>query len=505
MRSDVRVSLSVFILLACLFFNSGVAADSRVPFQVGSKKFTESVILGEMVALLVEHHGVPVIHRGQLGGTRILWDGLLKGDIDVYPEYTGTIAREILAGEGLGGEEAIRKHLSRSGILMSQPLGFNNTYALGMKEELAARLDIKTISDLRKHPELRLGFANEFMNRQDGWPGLRQAYRLPQKDVRGLEHELAYVGLQSGALQVTDLYSTDAEIAYYHLRTLKDDLHFFPIYEAVLLYRSDLVKRWPKGVRAMLGLEGKISGSDMIGMNEQAKIDKIPASTVAAAFLRNEFGIPVHAGKESWVRDILLRTREHLSLVGISLGAAILLSVPLGVFAARYSRKGQIILSAVGLIQTVPSLALLVFMIPLLGIGSAPAIVALFLYSLLPIVRNTHSGLQNISGEIRESAEALGLPYRHRLWMIELPLASPAILSGIKTSAVINVGTATLGALIGAGGYGQPILTGIRLDDMTLILEGAIPAAGLALIVQGVFDLAERYFVPKGLRLAPEE
>jgi len=505
MRSDVKVGLPVVILTACLFFNSGVAADSQIPFQVGSKKFTESVILGEMVTLLVEQNGVPVIHRGELGGTRILWDGLLKGDIDVYPEYTGTIAREILAGEGLRGEKDIRRHLSLSGVLMSQPLGFNNTYALGMKEGLAGRLGITKISDLRNHPELRFGFANEFMNRQDGWPGLRQAYRLPQENVRGLEHELAYVGLQSGAIQVTDLYSTDAEIAYYHLRTLKDDLHFFPSYEAVLLYRSDLVKRWPKGVRAMLGLEGKISGSDMIGMNEQAKINKIPASTVAATFLRNEFGTPVHAKKESWVRNFVLRTREHLSLVGISLGAAIVLSVPLGIFAARYSQKGQIILSAVGMIQTVPSLALLVFMIPLLGIGSAPAIVALFLYSLLPIVRNTHSGLQNISPEIRESAEALGLPYCDRLWMIELPLASPAILSGIKTSAVINVGTATLGALIGAGGYGQPILTGIRLDDMALILEGAIPAAGLALVVQGVFDLAERYFVPKGLHLALEE
>ena len=505
MRSNLKRGLLLFILLTFCSFDSGLAAGSQTPFQVGSKKFTESVILGEMVTLLVESRGVPMIHHVQLGGTRILWDALRKGDIDVYPEYTGTITREILAGEGLRDEEDIRKSISRFGILMSQPLGFNNTYALGMKEDVAERLGITMISDLRKHPQLKLGFANEFMNRQDGWPGLRQAYGLPQKDVRGLEHELAYVGLQSGAIQVTDLYSTDAEIAYYHLRTLKDDLHFFPTYDAVLLYRSDLVRRWPEGVKAMLGLEGKISESNMIEMNEQAKINKTPANMVAAAFLRKEFGVQVQAKKDSWVQNVILRTREHLSLVGISLGAAIALSIPLGILAARYSRQGQIILGAVGMIQTVPSLALLVFMIPLLGIGSAPAIVALFLYSLLPIVRNTHSGLQNIPLEIRESAEALGLPYRNRLWRIELPLASPAILSGIKTSAVINVGTATLGALIGAGGYGQPILTGIRLDDMALILEGAIPAAGLALGVQGVFDLAERYFVPKGLRLAPEE
>ncbi len=487
------------------FLNVASAADFQTPFQVGSKKFTESVILGDMVTLLVESQGVPAIHRDQLGGTRILWNALRKGDIDVYPEYTGTITREILASENLQSEEEIRRSISRSGILMSQPLGFNNTYALGMKEDQAEHLGITKISDLRKHPQLKFGFANEFMNRQDGWPGLRQAYRLPQRDVRGLEHELAYIGLQSGTIQVTDLYSTDAEIAYSHLRTLKDDLNFFPAYDAVLLYRADLVNRWPKGVRTMLKLEGRISESHMIRMNEQAKINKIPASTVAADFLRQELGTPVRAQKESLFQNFILRTWEHLSLVGISLGAAIVLSIPLGILAARYHHQGQIILGAVGIIQTVPSLALLVFMIPLLGIGSAPAIVALFLYSLLPIVRNTHSGLQNIPFEVRDSAEALGLPYRNRLWLIELPLASPSILSGIKTSAVINVGTATLGALIGAGGYGQPILTGIRLDDMSLILQGAVPAAGLALCVQEAFDLAERYFVPKGLRLAPEK
>lgn len=474
------------------------------PFQVGSKKFTENVILGEMAALLVENEGVPVIYRPELGGTRILWNALLKGELDTYPEYTGTIIRELFAGENVQGEEGIRKAVSRFGILMSRGLGFHNNYVLGMKEETARRLGITRISDLRNFPQLKFGFTNEFMNRQDGWPGLRQAYGLPQKNARGLEHELAYPGLQNGAIQVTDLYSTDAEIAFYHLRSLKDDLHFFPDYEAVLLYRRDLTLRWPRGVQAMLRMEGRISEANMIRMSEQAKIRKIPARQVAAAFLSQEFEVRTRPERESLVHNVLFRTKEHLFLVGISLAGAILLSIPLGILAFRYPRPGRVILSTVGIIQTVPSLALLVFMIPLLGIGGAPAILALFLYSLLPIVRNTHSGLQNLSPEIRESAEALGLPYRDRLRLIELPLVSPSILSGIKTSAVINVGTATLGALIGAGGYGQPILTGIRLDDLGLILEGAIPAAALALAVQGAFDLAELYFVPKGLRLSPE-
>jgi len=194
-------------------------------------------------------------------------------------------------------------------------------------------------------------------------------------------------------------------------------------------------------------------------------------------------------------------TEEHLSLVLVSLAAAVVISIPLGILAAKRRRLGQIILAVTGTIQTIPSLALLVFMIPVLGIGPRPAIAALFLYSLLPIVRNTYAGLTGIAADVRESAEALGLPSVARLRLIELPLASPTILAGIKTSAVINVGTATLGALIGAGGYGQPILTGIRLANVGLILEGAVPAALMALGAQAAFELLEPALVPRGLRL----
>jgi hypothetical protein len=143
-------------------------------------------------------------------------------------------------------------------------------------------------------------------------------------------------------------------------------------------------------------------------------------------------------------------------------------------------------------------MAVLVFTIPLLGLGAAPAIFALFLYSLLPIVRNTYQGLHDIPGNLRESAIVLGLTRWARLKLVELPLASTSILAGIKTAAVINVGTATIGALVGAGGYGQPILTGIRLGDFSLVLQGAIPAALLAVVVQSGFGLGERWFVPAG-------
>ncbi len=492
------MSPTFLVLLALGFSGDEPAAIVRV----GSKTFTESVILGDIAEQLIQEAGSPVVHRRELGGTQVLFHALEADELDLYAEYTGTISGEILAGKNIHGEPALRQALAGRGIGMSRPVGFNDTYAIGMREEVAARLGIRTMTDLRSHPELRFGFSNEFMERADGWPGVRDRYGLPQRDVRGLDHDLAYRALASGEIQATELYSTDAEIKAYQLRVLDDDLHFFPSYECVWLYRSDLPTRSPDAFAAIRRLEGRISTDTMAGMNAAAKIDRRPEARVAADFLAAEFGIDSKVVAESRTERLIRWLREHLTLVGISLTAAILVAIPLGIVAARRPRLGGFILAGAGVIQTIPSLAILVFMIPWLGIGAKPALVALFLYSLLPIIRNTATGLQDIPPSLRESAEALGLPPFARLIRIELPMASRTILAGIKTAAVINVGTATIGALIGAGGFGQPILTGLRRDDRAMILfEGAIPAALLALAVQGAFDLAERFLVPKGLRL----
>jgi osmoprotectant transport system permease protein len=408
--------------------------------------------------------------------------------------------REIFADEHLDSDAALRAALAAKGIGMTATLGFDDSYAIGMRKGEASRLGIRRLSDLAGHPELRFGFSNEFMDRSDGWPALRSAYRLPQRNVRGLDHDLAYRALAGGDIDATDLYSTDAEIPYYGLTVLADDRHHFPAYDAVILYRSDLARRTPGAVAALGRLAGRIDVRRMAAMNAAAKIQRIPETKVAADFLKDTFGTAAVPVAEGWPRRLLRTTGEHLALVAVSLAAAIAFAIPLGILAARIPRAGQAILSAVGIVQTIPSLALLVFMIPLFGIGGAPAVAALFLYSLLPIVRNTHAALVHIPPPLAESALALGLPGTARLRLIELPLAAPGILAGIKTSAVINVGTATLGALIGAGGYGQPILTGIRLDDIGLILEGAVPAAVLALLVQGVFEAIERWLVPGVLR-----
>ncbi|HKQ97549.1 MAG TPA: glycine betaine ABC transporter substrate-binding protein, partial [Candidatus Polarisedimenticolia bacterium] len=347
-------------------------------------------------------------------------------------------------------------------------------------------------------------FSEEFLNRRDGWPALRERYGLAQADVRSLDHDLAYRALAAGDVDVVDLYTTDAEIPYYHLRVLEDDLGHFPRYRAVLLYRLDLAERAPSALASLAVLEGRIDAGAMQRLNARAKLDRDPEPVVAAGFLAETLGMEGDDAREGRARRVGRYLAEHLALVAASLGAAILFAVPLGVAAARRRRLGAAILALAGVVQTIPSLALLVLLIPLFGIGTVPAVVALFLYSVLPIVTNTVTGLNGIPASLLESAEVLGLSPWTRLLEIELPLASPSIMAGIQTSAVINVGTATLGALIGAGGLGQPILTGIRLDDLGLILEGAVPAALLALLVQALFALAGRLIVPRGLRLQRE-
>lgn len=504
MKGKQKIALMLLgfcALLISTVANSISITEKPVSITVGSKVFTESVILGEMLKHLAGQTGIEAQHQRQLGGSRVLWNALLSGEIDAYPEYNGTLLHEILIEENLQTEAELKQALRARGLRMTSSLGFNNTYAIGMKAELAERLKIKTISDLKKHPEFVLGFSNEFMDRTDGWPGLQQRYQLPQHNVRGLDHNLAYRGIDSGSLQVIDLYATDAEIAYYKLRSLEDDLNYFPVYNAVILYRADLEQRAPEVVALFNRLAGRIDATTMSKMNADVKLNGKPESTVAAEFLQQALNLDVDYQIQSVWQRFLKHTGEHLLLVGISLSAAIFFAVPLGILAAHSERLGSIVLGVAGIIQTIPALALFVFMIPLLGIGGPPAIMALFLYSLLPIIRNTYTGLKDIPPGIIESAQALGLPPRAMLRIVELPLATRAILAGIKTSAVINVGTASLSALIGAGGYGQPILTGIRLDDIGLILQGAIPAAVLALLVQAMFEQIERGLLPKGLRI----
>ena len=463
------------------------------PLRVGSKRFTESYILGEIVAQTAGD----ALHRPGLGNTGIVYAALKAGSIDVYPEYTGTIAKEILKLEGKPDLAALGRELAREGLAAGIPLGFNNGYALAMREERAVALGISTLSDLRSHPELKLGLSQEFLGRADGWPGLKKAYSLPFATPAGLDHGLAYEALAAGKIDVMDIYTTDAKIERYRLRPLTDDRAYFPRYDAVLLYRADAPRRFPEQFSRLAGLEGRIDERTMIRMNAAAELEGRTFAQAASIFT----GAAASKAQERTFFSALFGpdfgrlTTQHLLLVFASLLASVALGVPLGIAAARSGWSSQLILAVVGIIQTIPALALLAFLIALLGtIGTVPALVALFLYALLPIVRNTQTGLQQTGKGMRQAGMALGLRAGQILARIELPLALPSILAGIKTSAVINVGTATIAAFIGAGGYGERIASGLALNDNAMLLAGAVPAAVLALAVQGAFDVWERRF-----------
>jgi osmoprotectant transport system permease protein len=433
-----------------------------------------------------------------MGNTGILYAALKSGAIDLYPEYTGTIAREILKVEDNPTLADLGEALAPRGLGVAVKLGFNNSYALAMRDDRADALGIRTLSDLARHPGLKLGLSQEFIGRADGWQGLKAAYQLPYATPSGLDHGLAYEAIAADRIDVMDVYSTDAKIERFKLRVLEDDRRFFPRYDAVLLYRRDVRQRFPEAWRALQTLEGKIDERLMIRMNAAAELGG--KSFAQAAALLDPGGTPQSAARRTFL-DVLFGpdfwrlTGEHLLLVFVSLAASIAVGVPLGVLAAKVPKTGAIIFTIVGVVQTIPSLALLAFLIALLGaIGTVPALVALFLYALLPIVRNTCTGLIGIPRGMRQAAMALGLSTRDRMRLVEVPLALPSILAGINTSAVINVGTATIAAFIGAGGYGERIASGLALNDNATLLAGAIPAAALALLIQGAFELGERQF-----------
>ncbi|MCS0631690.1 ABC transporter permease subunit [Telluria mixta] len=504
------------LVLACAGILSSAHAEE--PLRVGSKRFTESYILGEILTQTAARTG-PAEHKQGLGNTAIVLGALRSGAIDVYLEYLGTIDLEILKNPQPTSLDAMRAALRPLGLGVAVPLGFSNGYALAVRGDA----EVRRLSDLAAHLDMKIGLSHEFLGRADGWPGLARRYGLAQHP-RGLDHGIAYEALAQRQVDAIDIYSTDAKIRQYGLRVLDDDKQYFPRYDAVLLYRLDVPQRFPQAWRAIEQLQGTIKADDMIAMNAAAERDGKSFSTIARDWLACKVdGSAVHAsnprsncrdvrpaiervdGKpvHPTVRDGLFAktfgngfaalARQHLLLVVLAVLLGCVAGIPLGIVAALVPRLRQAVLAIAGVLQTVPSLALLAILIPLLGrIGTVPALVALCAYALLPIVRNTCTGLLQMPSGLRTAALALGLTRRQSLVEVELPLAMPTILAGVKTAAVMSVGTATIAAFIGAGGFGERITTGLALNDNDMLLAGAIPAALLALLTQAAFELCER-------------
>ena len=483
--------------LALLLVVCGTTAvHASEPLRIGSKAFAESHVLAEICAQLLEANDYEVERRLGLGGTLIAWEALDSGDIDLYPEYTGTLTEAVFSDREVAAADLDRV-LAEYGLRMAGRPGFNNSYAITMDRAVADILAIASISDLTAHPDLVFGFSHEFLNRGDGWPALSRHYGLRQLPV-GVEHALAYAAVAAGDLQATDAYTTDGELDRFDLVLLADDRAFFPRYDAVLLANAGL----PADAEALLArLNGKLDETAMRGLNRRVAIDGLSPREAAAEFLSRQGLVTTAATAPPGLLERVLRnTATHLRLTGIALLLACIVAIPAALVLASRERLARGLLYATGLLQTIPALALLALLIPVLGLGSAPAIAALFLYSLLPIVRNTLTGLFAIDPALKDVARGIGLTPRQQLLRVELPLAAPAILAGVKTAAIISIGTATLAAFVGAGGLGEPIITGLNLNDQNLILEGAIPAALLAITAELLFEWLERGLIPAHLR-----
>ncbi|MGW8394628.1 glycine betaine ABC transporter substrate-binding protein [Pseudoduganella sp. HUAS MS19] len=521
----LRRAATVLLALAAAAFLAPAASSAEAVLRIGSKRFTESYILAELLAQTAAPHA-RVEHKQGLGNTAIVLAALKSGSIDVYPEYTGTISLEILKRAQPATLRQMQSELAAQGLGVAVPLGFNNTYALAVRGDPGSP---RNLSELAARRELRYGLSHEFIGRADGWPGLARQYGIGAAP-RGLDHGIAYEALAQKQVDVIDVYATDAKISQYGLRVLEDDSAYFPRYDAVLLYRLDAAQRFPAAWRALRALEGRISAPDMIAMNAAAELRGQTFNAIARDWLARHHAsaavdashaaatgpvtAPQPAGAAAvmaptlWQRlfadDFWQLTRQHILLVALSVAMASAIGIPLGILAACRPQLREPVMAVAGILQTIPSLALLAILIPLLGtIGTMPALCALFIYALLPIIRNTCTGISGIPQGLKQAAQALGLRSTQRLKEIELPLAAPVILAGVKTAAVMSVGTATIAAFIGAGGYGERITTGLALNDHTLMLAGALPAAVLALLTQGLFEWMEKGFKASAAARAP--
>ncbi len=487
-----RFKRNIWLAAGLLSWALNVSAEQAV--VVASKNFNESYLLAEVISRLLESRGHRVDRRFGLGGTLICYEALKNAEIDVYVEYTGTLSQAILSLDDTPSIDELNRMLAGEGLEVLPSLGFNNTYAIALRREQAESLGIVRVTDLLAHPELEIAVSHEFLEREDGWPGLMNVYGFDTIPT-GIQHGLAYQAIADGRIDVTDAYSTDGDLERYGLTVLEDDRKFFPQYLAVPFTRSDVAD----DVKALIGeLAGRLSDDSMRKLNAAVVVDSRSFDDVALEWLDGQGLIDEAKQIRSPLWESLGRnTATHLKLTGIALLLACLIGLPAGILVYRSEILSRGVLYVAGLLQTIPSIALLALMIPLFGIGQLPAIVALFLYSLLPILRNVITAMLTIDPLLRRVAAAMGLSTFQQIRYLLLPMALPNVLAGIRTAAVISIGTATLAAFIGAGGLGDPIVTGLALNDPGLILQGAIPAALLAVATELSFELIERLLIPR--------
>lgn len=509
------LSAFVGVLIAC----AGAPAAQRVDtVRVGSKNFTEQEILGEIVAQLIERRtDLRVERRFGLGGTDVCHAAMVGGQLDVYVEYTGTALLNVL-DRGVIRNPA-RAHRVVAGAYRDEfdlewlpPIGFNNTYAITVRGVAADRRGWERVGQLQASAgDLRAGFTSEFMERPDGYPGLREAYGFSFGSTVDLDPGLMYEALAGGQVDVICAFATDGRIAEYGLTPLEDGRGFFPPYDAAPVVRGEVLARHPELRDVLALLAGTIDDAEMRRMNHAVDVLGATPAEVAREWITDRLG-PAGGDAEErasqrgvgffgllWQRrgEVGVKTIEHLVLTALGTGIAIVIGVPVGVFVHRRAAARGAVLAMTEIVQTIPSLAMLAFLFAIYGLlGTMPAVTALVLYALLPIVLNTFTGLREVPARVVEAAEGVGMSGAQRLRLVELPLAAPVIIAGIRAATVLTVGIATLSTYIGAGGLGDFIARGLARNDTRLTLLGAVPAAVMAVVlslgIRGLQRLAER-------------
>jgi len=291
----VMIAFASIILVAAIGVKtySSVKADDKI--VIGSKNFSESIILGNMLADLIENKtDIQVERKLNLGGTQVAFSALQKGDIDLYVEYTGTGLVNILKQPPESNPEKVYNYVQKEfkqkyGIDLLKPLGFNNTYALAVRQNTANEYGLNTISDLAKvSGNLVMGPTIEFPNRQDGLIGLTKTYNMSFKDVKAIDGGLRYTALQNQKSDVIDAFSTDGLLEAFHLKVLKDDQHFFPPYYAVPIMKKETLKEHPELRKVINSLSGKLTDEKMRELNYKVDSLKQSPAKVAKDFLEKE-------------------------------------------------------------------------------------------------------------------------------------------------------------------------------------------------------------------------
>ena len=459
------------IFLSLLLFSKLTYSDEIL---IGAKKFTEGNISAHIVSQLISRIDPSQKTRvlENLGGTGIVTAAIKSKEVDIYVDYTGTLINSFKSDR-----RRLEDDLLKEGIYLGPELGFNNSYGLAVGPK-SSRLKI---SDIKESD--RIGVSHEFYKRKDGYESLKDHYGFNITPT-AVEHSLLYNSLSSDHLDIIEVYTTDAKIRKNNLRVLKDDKKFFPRYDAVVLVNKEFMEDNAELVDSLFTeIEKNIDNNKIMNANYLVEEQGLTYAQAAGHVTKTHVD-----GSSNELLDILPYFLDHFKYLIITVILCVVVGVPLGAISAKSKKMEKWIVGTVSVLQTIPSLALLVFLIPIFGLGEVTTLIALVLYGLLPIVKNTYNGVKNIPTELIEFSDLIQMSKLQKLFIIELPLAKEEILTGVRITSVMTVGLTVIASFIGAGGLGMLIVTGLSLNDTDMILRGAIPSALMALVIEFFFQ-----------------